>query len=323
MDNRRGMRLLRLLFLLAMALVPLLALGGKAEGSEKIGVENQAASSGKSFRIMDTSSGKVLTVSDEDFLPSAIASEMSPEAPAEALKAQAVAAYTYYSRLRELAGGAGESDFSADTAAGNIYQTEEQLKTRWGDSYDDYYAKVLTAAKAVAGQTLTYDGKPADTTYFAISAGCTENSQDVWGGQLPYLVSVASPQDAFAAGYRTEVVFSVDDFKSRILSAASEAKLDGSEDTWLGAVDRSAAGTVRTAVVGGATLTGTQLRQAFGLRSANFTVSLENGQFRFTVLGYGHGVGMSQTGAEAMARDGADYRDILAWYYPGTVLSEA
>lgn len=322
MDLRRGRRLLRLLLFLCMALIPLFSLGGtRAGGSESEGGGGRAKPAGKFFRILDASSGKVLSVSDAEFLPAAVASEMSPEAPAEALKAQAVAAYTYYSRLRSLAGGQGDSDFSADTAAASVYQTEEQLRRRWGDSYEKYMAAVRDAAEAVAGQTLTCGGETADTTYFAISSGRTENSQDVWGGSLPYLVSVASPQDAFAAGYQTEAAFSESDFQNRILSAAPDAKFSGEPASWLGEADRSAAGTVKTISVGGAVLTGAQMRQAFGLRSANFTAVFADSRFTFTVRGYGHGVGMSQAGAEAMAREGAGYREILSWYYPGTELS--
>lgn len=319
MNLRRGKRLLRLLLLACMVLIPLFSLGGT--GSRESGSSGRAAPAGKYFRIMDTSSGTVLRVGDEEFLPAAVASEMSPEAPAEALKAQAVAAYTYYSRLRSLAAGRGDSDFSADTASASVYQTEEQLRGRWGDSYEKYMSAVRDAAQAVAGQTLTCGGELADTTYFAISSGRTENAQDVWGGSLPYLVSVASPQDAFAGGYQTQAVFSESDFRSRVLSAAPEADFSGDPASWVGEADRSAAGTVKTIAAGGAVLTGAQMRTAFGLRSANFTITRADSAFTFTVLGFGHGVGMSQAGAEAMAREGTDYRGILAWYYPGTELS--
>jgi stage II sporulation protein D len=324
MNVKRGARLLRLLLLLAMVLIPLLAFGGQAKLSAngtKTPAVQRLTKSGKQFRILDTSSGKVLNVNDGDFLTATVATEMSPDAPSEALKAQAVAAYTYYSRLRKLASGKGNSDFSADTANATVYMTDEQMKKRWGSSYSKYYAAVSSAADAVFGQTLTYGGELADTTYFAISSGCTENSEDVWGGKYPYLISVASPNDMFASGYLTSASFAENDFRSRILSVAPKAKLEGDAGSWIGTVSRSQAGTVKTAVIGGETLTGGKIRQAFGLRSANFTVSHESGKFLFMVHGYGHDVGMSQTGAEAMAREGASYKEILTWYYPGTVLT--
>ena len=324
MNVKRGMRLLQLLFFLAMVLIPLLALGKAAPspgGASKTPAAHRPAENGKQFRVMDSSSGKVMNVNDGEFLIATVATEMSPGAPAEALKAQAVAAYTYYSRLRKLTGGKGKSDFSADPLNASVYMTDEQMRKRWRNSYDKYYAAVSDAANAVFGQTLTYGGDLADTTYFAISSGCTESAEDVWGGKYPYLISVASPEDRFAGGYQTSAGFSESDFRSRILSAAPKAKLDGGAESWVGALTRSAAGAVKTAAVGGVSLTGAQIRQAFGLRSADFTVSHESGKFVFTVRGYGHGVGMSQTGAEAMARGGSNYRDILSWYYPGTVLS--
>ncbi len=168
---------------------------------------------------------------------------------------------------------------------------------------------------------LEYGGQLIDATYFATSAGNTEDAADVWGSKCPYLISVASPWDAFAGGYQTTASFSEDDFRSRISKAASNGTLTGDAGSWVGTADRSPAGTVKTLVVGGHQFTGSQIRSAFDLRSADFTISHASGKFTFTVKGYGHGVGMSQTGAEGMAKQGATYKDILAWYYPGTKIA--
>ncbi len=320
MTSKKSALFLGLMLLLAMLLIPLVSLcGGPPSGSGSGAIPPPV--SGNTFRIRDTSTGQVLTVSDGDFLRGAVAAEMSPEAPAEALKAQAVAAYTYYSRIRGLKRAqGGNSDFDACPSLWSVYVTDGEMEKRWGSSYEKYSDALSAAAKAVSGQVLEYGGQPIDATYFAISGGSTEDASDVWGSKCPYLVSVASPWDAYAGGYQTAASFPDADFRAAVLKAAPKAAFSGDAKDWVGAVNHSAAGSVKTMAVGGQTLTGSQIRSAFGLRSADFTVTHADGKFNFTVRGYGHGVGMSQTGAEYMARQGTGYRDILSWYYPGTKL---
>lgn len=334
MHVKRGTFLLGLMLFLAMFLIPLLSLGG-GTSSAKSGsgpyAESQqsrqpSANSGTQFHIKDTSTGKILTVDDNTFLCGAVAAEMSPAAPAEALKAQAVASYTYYSRLREnqkksSSSSLGGADFTADPQNWNIYVTKEEMQKRWGSNFDQYYKTLSTVANAVSGQVLKYNGDLIDATYFAISSGNTEAAEDVWGSKCAYLVSVASPYDVFAGGYQTTVTYSEADMKTRILGAAPKADLSGPASGWVGKIDRSNAGAVKTIVLGGQTITGNDARSAFELRSADFTVSYANGNFSFLVKGYGHGVGMSQTGAEAMARQGSSYKQILSWYYPTSTLT--
>lgn len=327
MASKRHALLLLLILFLAMFLIPLAALGSKA-GMQELHLtapQNRRTASGTSFHIKDTSTGNIITVNDNDFLPGAIAAEMSPEAPAEALKAQGVAAYTYYSRLREKNrkspdSSLGGADFAADIANWNLFVTEDAMKKRWGTNYEKYHSALASAADSVFGQTMKYNGQLIDATYFAISSGNTEDAVDVWGSKCPYLISVASPWDTLAGGYQTTAAFSDDDFRTRLVKISPKANLSGASSGWVGEIKTSPSGTVKTIVIGGQTLTGGQIRSSFGLRSAAFTVSHGDKGFSFTVKGYGHGVGMSQVGAEAMARSGATYKEILAWYYPGTVL---
>ena len=337
MNHKKGIFYLCLLMFLAMFLIPFLSMGKsvpQSRSSSPVSSEtssftsSEETPSGPSFKILDTSQNRVLTVADRDFLYSTVAAEMSPEAEPEALKAQAVAAYTYYSRQREQQRANPSSslrgaDFSADTQNWNCYVTKEEMQEKWQDSFDGYYSKLTSAVDAVFGQTLRYDGELIDATYFAISSGNTEASVDVWGGNCPYLASVASPGDVFAGGYQTEVTLTEDQLRNDTLQEAPKADFSPDAAQWVGAVERTAAGAVKTIVIGGQKLTGNQARSAFGLRSANFTVSFADGNFTFVVKGYGHGVGMSQIGAEYMASEGSDYQQILSWYYPGTSLSKA
>jgi stage II sporulation protein D len=342
----KGKIMLCALLFLVMFFIPFLSVGAKVpdktgtvsqksqqqktqsmqSGTEQKNVVPQAQTQAKSaFKILDTSSGKTITVDDRTFLYGAIVSEMSPTAPLEALKAQGVAAYTYYSRAREKkqATAPNEAHFTADTEKWQIYVTKEQMQERWGSNFDAYYSKLDTAVNAIYGQVLKSDGELIDATYYAISSGKTETSEDIWGGKRSYLVSVASPGDLFSGGYQTTAVLTADQFKAAVQKSVPKAKLGGDAKTWVGAIKRTGSGSVQTVVIGGETVSGNDARSIIGLRSANFTVSYSGGNFTFTVKGYGHGVGMSQVGAEYMANQGATYRQILAWYYPTTTLVNA
>ena len=323
----KGTTILCILLFLTMLCIPFLALGAKMpptlpDGPTVADSGPAAQAEGTSFRIRDQSANQILNVSDHDFLYGAIVTEMSPAAEPEALKAQAVAAYTYYSRQRAQARAKGsDSDFSADPQNWKVYVTKDQMQQRWGDSFQAYYDKLTGVVDAVAGQTLQSGGELIEATYYAISSGKTESSEDVWGGKLDYLVPVASPGDMLAGGYQTTVSMSTEEFKAAVQKAAPQADCSGDPAAWAGAVGRTGSGSVKSIRIGGQALTGDEARAAFGLRSANFDLAYAGGIFTFTVRGYGHGVGMSQTGAQFMARQGADYRQILSWYYPDTTLA--
>ena len=329
MQHRRGEILLGLILFLAMFFIPFAAIGSSAASKDGSQAGKNPSSgpaiTGSSFHIMDSGTKQILTVGDREFMTGGVAAEMSPSAETEALKAQAVACYTYYSRLREIQkktpdASLNGADFSADLQNGQIYLTDDLRRKRWGSHYDEYAQALKTAIDPVFGQALRSSGELIEATYYAISSGNTESSADVWGGARPYLVSVASPGDRFAGGYQTTVTLPTDKMKTAILAAAPDANLSGDPSGWVGTAERTAAGSVKNIPLGGKSITGNAARAAFGLRSANFTVNYSNGQFTFLVLGYGHDVGMSQTGAQYMAKEGANYRQILSWYYPSTTL---
>lgn len=332
MLKHRGNILLGLIFFIIMFLVPFLSFGNQksnrhGENSSRQNVQ-PAPQSTKQFKILDRQSGQILTVGESEFLYGAVAAEMSPAAEPEALKAQAVACFTYYSRLRSTQKQTPDSslngaDFSADTQNWGIYVSKEQMQKRWGKNFDTYYKNISSAVDPVCGQALKCGGELIDATYYAISSGNTEASEDIWGGKRAYLVSVASPGDVFAGGYQTTVTLAQEDFKSRVLKAAPSADLNKDASNWIGKIERTTAGSVKSIIIGGQKITGNQARTSFGLRSANFTVSFADGKFTFIVKGYGHGVGMSQTGAQYMAKQGATYKQILSWYYPSAVLTAA
>lgn len=274
------------------------------------------------FRIL--CGDEVVSLTDKEFLFRTLAMEMPAAYHEEALKAQAVAAYTYYHRRRLAQAENPDPDLKgADFITPNQHfpqnYTEEKLRERWGSKYEEYTEKLTDVVEAVWGQTLTYNGQLIDACFHAVSNGQTEAAEAVWGAEVPYLQAVASPGDKEAPGYRSTAVFTPDQVKELL---QNEEGIDLSDDPvdWFGEPTLSAAGTVATQSVGGKNLAGTRIRTLFGLRSASFGVAYDEEVFTFTVRGYGHGVGMSQHGANILAQQGYTYKEILQHYYTGVTL---
>lgn len=272
------------------------------------------------FLIEDQSTGEVQQVPRRDYLIGAVAAEMPLSWPDEALKAQAVAAHSYVLYCRDHATAANGAWLSADPARRQGYLTDAVLHSYWGTRYDANHVRLSALVDSVLTQVLCYEGAPAGTSYFAISNGRTEASENVWGTALPYLVSVDSSTDLAADHYEYALTLSAQQTAQQLAALGLTADLAAPEQ-WFGTPEYTAAGYVAALPVCGQRITGTALRQALGLRSTCFTVRYESGTFCFTTKGYGHGVGLSQWGAKALAEQGQNFADILAHYYPGTSLS--
>lgn len=295
--------------------------GGSLPGTDT-GSPETAAFTGDAevFLIEDQSTGEVQQVPRRDYLIGAVAAEMPLSWPDEALKAQAVAAHSYVLYCRDHATAANGAWLSADPARRQGYLTDAVLHSYWGTRYDANYIRLSALVDSVLTQVLCYEGAPAGTSYFAISNGRTEASENVWGTALPYLVSVDSSTDLAADHYEYALTFSAQQTAQQLAALGLTPDLAAPEQ-WFGTPEYTAAGYVAALPVCGQRITGTALRQALGLRSTCFTVRYESGAFCFTTKGYGHGVGLSQWGAKALAEQGQNFADILAHYYPGTSLS--
>ncbi len=308
------------LLCLAIALaLPLLLFAGSEPGAEEQDAPEPAADSELSFTVL--SGGEVLTVTMSDWLPGVVAGEMPASFEPEALKAQAVAARTYimYSMGREKPAHP-EADVCDDPSCCKAHASDEQLRENWGADYESNLDKIQSAVSETDGEYLSYGGEVIQAVFHSSSAGKTEASEAIWQAE-PYLVSVDSPETAEdVPNYVTSVAVTEEEFRLTVSSLHPEARLEGDAAYWLGAAVRDASGRVETVDIGGATVTGSELRTLFSLRSTAFTLDYTDPGFLFTVTGYGHGVGMSQYGANVMAEDGAGYREILSHYYPGTEL---
>lgn len=281
--------------------------------------DTSCTETGKVFRIYDTGTSTIINVPDKDFIIGAIPCEMPLSYEDEALKAQGIAAYTYYSKLRET-NKDNDYDFSANVSSWYIYVTPELMKDRWGDNYDEYYGRLENIEKDIDKMVLTYDGDLITSTYYAVSSGNTESSKDIWGGEREYLSAVASPWDMLDGSCCSTATFS--ETEVRDILKGYNIDLNCALGDVFTDIDRSKSGSVLSAVCCGSEMTGEKIREAFSLRSQNFTVSCSGDQMTFNVRGYGHGVGMSQTGANVMAKLGYDYNYILSWYYKGANITQ-
>lgn len=268
------------------------------------------------------SGGEVVETTMEEWLPGVVAGEMPAGFEEEALKAQAVAARTYIMSLMGSAKAAHpEAAVCDDPGCCKAHLTDEQMRSNWGENYGDNYAKILSAVRSTDGEYLTYEGEAIEAVFHSSSAGKTEDSAEIWSAR-PYLISVESPETADdVPNYVTSVTVSAADFAAKTSGAHPEIQLSGEPAFWLGAVTNDASGRVESVDVGGVLISGTEMRTLFDLRSTAFTLDYTDEGFLFTVTGYGHGVGMSQYGANVMAQNGDAYKTILTHYYPGTELA--
>lgn len=264
--------------------------------------------------------GSVREMDMSEYLIGVLAGEMPASFQAEALRAQAVAARTY-AMYCAASGRHGEAaQVCASSGCCQAWLDSDELSSRLGPQREMYYEKLRYAVDSTAGQYLAYEGEPVLAAFHSSSAGVTEGSGAVWNA-LPYLVSVSTPEtDADVPGYISYVDLTPEELRRTVLSLHPEADFSASAEKWLGDTILGDSGRVESVVLGGVSVSGSELRQAFALRSTAFELGFSDGAFRFTVTGFGHGVGMSQYGANVMAANGATYDAILAHYYPGTTL---
>lgn len=322
----KGFATIIAVFSALMLLIPLIALGGgktmqysSSENSSELSNINSI----DTFKVLDVKTDKVETLGAIDYVCGVVAAEEFPTFHTEALKAQAVASFTYavyrveYNKKHPNATSEYKgADFSTDTSS-SAYISKEDAKKLWGNSFDYDWNKIYDAVTSVADKIMIYNNEPIAAVYCAMSSGTTENSKDVWGADVPYLVEVQSVGDTLAPDFETKVNITQEQFKQKVLAKYSNAVFSVTPSQWIDKYSRSNAGGVITAEVCGKNLRGEDIRALFNLRSANFNLTLKNGVFTFDVKGYGHGVGMSQYGAEYMALQGKNWEDILKWYYKG------
>ena len=268
-------------------------------------------------KIMSAESKNITETTLREYLIGTVAAEMSMTYHEEAIKAQIIASHTLleHSKLSK-SEEIGEADITDSSQTHQGYIDIDARKEKWGDNYSKYREKAEKCVDEVMDLIIQYDGEPITAAFHAISNGKTENASDVWGGTYPYLISVESAGDKLSPSYSSELTVTADEFKSIMEKQGTD--LGDDPNSWIGEIIRTETGMVKEIAVGDKTFKGSEIRSFFSLKSSTFDCKYGDGNFSFIVSGYGHGVGMSQYGADFMARQGLTYKEILQHYYPGT-----
>ena len=264
-------------------------------------------------RVKDDATGEVSKVPLEDYVKGVLAGEMPVSFEIEALKAQAVASRSYVLiKMRDNK----DSDYDVvNTTTNQVYLTDEKMRSNWKDNYESNLKKVKTAVQDTSGEYLSYDGEIANALFFSTSSGMTENSEDVFVSAVPYLRSVSSAWDKTSPKYEEVSTYALQDFYEKL-------GLEYSDVLTIEITEKSNTGRPKNIKVNGTQFSSRYLASKLNLRSSYLSITENDKQVTVVTKGFGHGVGMSQYGAEGMAKEGYKYNEILAHYYEGTEIKK-
>lgn len=301
-----------IIIMLSMVLCPFAA--GSENKSAVVQTEAEGSETYEDYiSVLSVQTGEVSKIEMREYVIGCVAAEMPSVYHTEALKAQAVACYTYAKRESENSGtqGADITD-SPDNHQGYIDVNGRRKK--WGDEFDECESKIAAAVDEVLGEYMVFDGETVLAAYHSNSAGKTQSAENLWGNEIPYLISVESPGDRLSPDYLTTSEFSESEFEEILENCG--VMISGDCDGWIEKINADNYGYVSSLVVCGKEISASDFRKAADLRSLCFDIEYD-GNFTVTCKGYGHGAGMSQYGADYMARQGFSYKEILAHYYTG------
>lgn len=270
---------------------------------------NNTTNSSVSEITIYRSNGSVINLNMTDYLIGVVSSEMPASFNLEALKAQSVLARTYALKAKQT----GKK--LTDTVNTQSYIDIDQMKNKWGNSFNTYYNKIKNAVENTNGEYLSYNGNYIEALYHSTNNGKTESSLDVFGNYYPYLISVSSEYDKNASSYLKAISMPLDTISNKL-------GLNLNNDSVISILSYTDGGNIKEININGNNFSGKKIRELLGLRSTDFDISISDNNANITTRGYGHGVGMSQYGANGMANAGYSYKDILSHYYPGTTLTK-
>lgn len=292
---------------------------GKTDHSEAVTVDKESApeaeeasaapESAFSVSVMRAQSEQIEDVPLETYVARVVASEMPSDFEPEALKAQSLAARTYIVNhmLYQDEDEEEEDSDVGDTTEHQVYQDNDELHEQMEDEYETKMEKINDAVADTEGEIITYDDEPITPAYFSTSNGYTENAGDYWDDDIPYLQSVKSPWDEDSPKFTDQEVFSTSEVADKL-----GVDIQSGDDFEITHTDSDR---VDTMDVGDVTLSGREVREALDLRSSDFNIEQKDDHLIFKTKGFGHGIGMSQYGADGMAKDGKTYQDIIDHYY--------
>ena len=268
------------------------------------------------IKLLHKSTGEVEEVPIDTYLYNVVSAEMPADYELEALKAQAVVArtYTIYKAQNPKHENA---DICDDSTCCQAWVSKEKRFERWEEQKrESNWQKIVTAVKETAGKIVTYNGEPINAFFHANSGGTTELPVNVWGGSgLPYLQVVETAGEEGYTQYSSEVILNKEELIEKLKAKYTDIQIDFNNNDDIKISDYTDGNRVKTVKFGNHEISGVETRTILGLKSTNFEITKENDNIKFSVKGYGHGVGMSQTGADTMAKQGSNYEDIIKHFY--------
>lgn len=292
--------------------------------SENVVENNYDYKNYKTIRLLHSKTGQVEELNIDEYLYGVVSSEMPADFELEALKAQAVVARTYtIFKIKHTKHD--NADICDDPNCCQAWISKEDRMARWDeDKREENWNKIVKVVNETQGKIITYDNEPINAFFHSNSGGTTEVPINVWGGgsNYPYLQVVQTAGEESYKQYNSEVKLSKEEFINKIMDKYPGLEIDWNNSECIKIIEYTESGRVRTIRIGNKDISGVEIRQILGLKSTNFEFKIDKDSITFTVKGYGHGVGMSQTGADSMAKAGANYEEIIKHFYVGVLIED-
>lgn len=277
------------------------------------------------IKLLHSETQEIEEFSLDEYLYGVVSAEMPASFEEEALKAQAVVARTY--TIYKIINGGKHNDANICDSANccQAWISKEDRMAKWNENErDNNWNKIVSAVNLTKGKIITYENEPINAFFHSNSGGSTETATNVWGGtNYPYLQVVTTSGEEDYTQYSSEASFTNEEILQKLKEYYSEIEINFEDENEIKIIENTESGRVKTIKFGNIQIPGTEARKIFGLKSTMFTIEKTNESINFKVLGYGHGVGMSQTGADSMAKLGNNYEDIIKHYYAGVEIQDA
>ena len=276
-----------------------------------------------SIKLLHISNNVIENIDLDTYLYGVVAAEMPVSYELEALKAQAVVARTY--TIFKMKNGSKHegADLCDSSVCCQAWMDKENRFARWDfDKREENWNKIVSAVNLTKGKIAKYNGEPINAFFHSNSGGKTELPINVWGGDYPYLQVVSTVGEDIYTTYQSEIILSKDELVQKMLEKYSKFEIDFKNLECIKIIEYTEGDRVKKIKIGNIELSGVEARNIFGLKSAKFTVQVIEEKIKFSVLGYGHGVGLSQSGSDALAKQGKKYEEIIKYYYKDVEISE-
>lgn len=276
------------------------------------------------IKLLHAKTKKVEEINLDEYIANVVSAEMPVKYDIEALKAQAIVARTYTIYKIATSSKHKDADICDQSACCQAWISKEDRLSKWKESEaQDNWNKIIKAVNETKGKIITYNGKPINAFFHSNSGGKTEIPFYVWGGEgYPYLQVVETSGEENYSQYKSEAEFTKKEFEKKIKEKHSNFKINYKQKACIKIEERDSSNRVVTVKIGNLKLSGVETRTLLGLKSANFKVEINDDKIKFTVYGYGHGVGMSQTGADSLAKQGKNYEEIIKHFYTGVEIKD-